>query len=70
MIVNAAMLTMKTDEIGAAIWSQKAQQQNACSEYVICIWKLFLLRICYNINVYLEVSYLGSCFPLPVSGSV
>ena len=27
MIVNSAMLTMKTDEIGAAIWSQKAQQQ-------------------------------------------
>ena len=37
MIVNSAMLTMKTDEIGAAIWSQKAQQQNSCSEFVICI---------------------------------
>ena len=52
MIVNSAMLTMKTDEIGAAIWSQKAQQQNACSEYVIiihvlCIWKCLTWgRVC------------------------
>ena len=41
MIVNSAMLTVKTDEIGAAIWSQKAQQQNACSEFVIYVQGVF-----------------------------
>ena len=35
MIVNSALLTMKTDEIGAAIWSQKAQQQNAFDIFLV-----------------------------------
>ena len=67
MIVNSAMLTVKTDEIGAAIWSQKAQQQNAFDIFLVENMLLICLHVTY---MFIEVSYLGLCLPLPVSGSV
>ena len=86
MIVNWGMLTKKTDEIGAAMWAQRAPNNKMLFIYEIVF--VFVPHTSYGYwcdkgynnavwdrwdeNLWMNIleSHLGSCLPLPVSGSV
>ena len=86
MIVNWGMLTKKTDEIGAAMWAQRTPNNKMLFIYEIVFVLVHHTSYGYRCdkgynnavwdrwdeNLWMNIleSHLGSCLPLPVSGSV